>query len=387
MDILIIYPELDLNKPSGMDSNRLIHLEHISNNHEVDVWIVADGPDQSGKSYLENKGVNTLYSGTVPAGQHNILARSLLAEYSPIQRFSPLSNTLKKLTERDYDVVKVETIGLAPLIKAFADVPVVWSLVDSPSFRKYRLYKYYSNTKWRSKAYIEWKIAYRMEKNYSRYADAIHVVSKQEAEYLNNQFSNINACAIPVVLPKKFLSFPQVTKSENKIVVLGNRELPYIRNGIEEYILPALQNLSRSIEQLNVVFLGRGSMSIPESHSNFVKQPDWVDDYVRELAQASAAVVPDPVGSGIKNRTVQCLALGIPVVGTRYAFEGIEINPESVGYEVDTPEEFHIALDELLTNVELRNRMGEHGRKFAIERFKSNNIMNSWCSLYNRVSN
>lgn len=385
MDILALYPKLDLDHPVGMDRNRLLLLERLSRNNDVDVWITANGPTRAETGVLEDLGATVLHSNPAGVGQSKQLAQSLLAEHVPGDR-SVLANIPRSRTLQGYDIVHVETAGLAPLVKRFSDRPVVWSLVDSPSYRKARLYRYNSGTIRGGRQFIEWKVAQRLESRYGPYADAVHVVSEREATYLNDQYAGVRAHAIPVALPETFTDYPRNDSFENRVVVLGNRDVPYIQEGISEFVFPAVRDIAECIEDLQVILLGRGTMEIPERYSDIVHQPGWVDEYVDELARASVAVVPDPVGSGIKNRTVQSLALGLPVIGTRYAFEGIDINPSLVGSEFETPHELRDALKNILTDATTREQMGEHGQTFATNNFDPDNVTASWLELYQCIS-
>lgn len=386
MDILAIYPKLDVNRPVGMDVNRLIFLEKLSGENNIDVWIPANGPDCSQEEFFNEFGVNVVDSNPSTMGQSEILGRSLLAEYSPLHKTTALSSTSEKLETQEYDIIHIETAGLAPLVKKFSDTPVVWSLVDSPSFRKKRLYKYNSRSVRGFKQYLEYKTAQRVESRYSSYADVLHVVSEQEAEYLNARYPGVQTHDIPIALPDKFTDQPSVPDRENTIIVLGNRNVPYIREGIKKYVFPTLDHLSKTFDGLEVVLLGRGTMEIPDAFGDVVRQPGWVDDYTREVAKGSVAIVPDPIGSGIKNRTVQSMALGLPVIGTRYAFEGIKVDPELVGCKIDTASDVQTSIESLLANPEMRSAMGERGKKFANDNYNPDNIMASWRSLYHRIS-
>jgi len=385
MDILVVYPKLDLDRPVGMDKNRLLLLERLSRNHDVDIWVTANGPKPGETGMLENLDLNVLHTTSARVGQSKLLAQSLIAKHVP-EGCPVLTNIPRSRVGRAYDVVHIETAGLAPLIKRFSDRPVVWSLVDSPSYRKKRLYKYNTGTVREGRQFVEWKVAQRLESKYGPYADVVHVVSEREASYLNDQYAGIRARAIPVALPETVTNHSRNDRVKNRVAVLGNRDVPYIREGISEYVLPAVGDISEQIKDLQVVLLGRGTMEIPERYSDIVHQPGWVDEYIAELTQASVAVIPDPVGSGIKNRTVQSLALGLPVAGTRYAFEGIDIDPNLVGGKFNTPRELRNVLETVLTDATTRELMGERGRAFVTDRFDPDSVTTSWIEIYQYVS-
>jgi glycosyltransferase involved in cell wall biosynthesis len=382
MDILTIVPELNVERPTGMDINRLIQLEGLADEHAVDAWVVANGPEEY---TTEEPAANLRYSNTARVSQPGLLLQTLRSKHAPTDHLRP-ANIPSRRVAREYDVVHVEGVGLAPLIADFRDTPVVWSLVDAPSYRKRRLYEYTTSTVRTVVHFLEWKVAGRIEARYGPAAEAIHVVSEPEARYLNQRHSGVSAVSIPVALPDSFTNHSRSTASTNTVVVLGNRNFEDIREGIRTYLYPVLDDVSRCFDDIRVILLGQGSMDVPEANQDIVEQPGWVEDYGDTIADASVAVVTDPVGSGIKNRTVQALALGVPVVGTRYAFEGLDIDPDSIGREISSPPELFAALETVLNDEQMRETMSKRGRAFATENFARERIVRSWSDLYESVA-
>jgi glycosyltransferase involved in cell wall biosynthesis len=378
MDILAIFPELNIERPTGMDINRLIQVEGLAEDHVVDTWVVANGPESK---TVEKSALNIRYSNPAHATQKGLLSQALRSNYAPGDRFTP-ANIPDRETVGEYDLVHVEGVGLAPLVENFADTPVLWSLVDAPSYRKRRLYQYTTSPVRTVKHFFEWKMAECIEARYGPAAKAIHVVSDPEARYLEQRYPGVSVVSIPVALPDSFRNHPRSDASANTMVVLGNRNFEDIREGIRKYVFTELEDLSQRVEDLRVILLGQGSMDIPEACQDIVEQPGWVENYEDAIADATVAIVADPVGSGIKNRTVQALALGVPVVGTRYAFEGIEVEPGSVGREISSPAELTDAVETILTDDRAREAMSKRGREIATDRFHRAEILERWKTLY-----
>ena len=74
------------------------------------------------------------------------------------------------------------------------------------------------------------------------------------------------------------------------------------------------------------------------------------------------AVYPIRSGSGIQNKVLEAMASGTPVVGTPYALEGIELNPEEHAIMADKPEEFASRVVQLLSDAGLRRRLATNAR-------------------------
>lgn len=382
MDILAIFPELNIEQPTGMDINRILLVEGLAQDNSVDVWIVANGPDE----YIEDvSGANIIYSNTSGIPQSRMLLQALRSNFCSASMVQPEHIPDSQTTE-GYDIVHVEGVGLGPIVDELNTSTVVWSLVDSPSYRKRRLYRYSPSIPRKIWHYLEWIVANRVESRYGPCADVVHVVSETEAQYLNEHHPGLVAQAIPVALPEAFVNNPRSTVSTNRIAVLGNRNFEDICRGIRRYVYPVLEDLVDSNENIEIVMLGPGSIDVPDNYEDTVKQPGWVEDYVNVLAECTVAVVADPVGSGIKNRTIQSLALGVPVVGTCHAFEGLDVDPTSVGRQISTTSELFGAVQTIMNDDQLRESMSIRGRSWATERYEREEILGHWTSLYESLS-
>jgi glycosyltransferase involved in cell wall biosynthesis len=94
-----------------------------------------------------------------------------------------------------------------------------------------------------------------------------------------------------------------------------------------------------------------------------------VNDAVRELARARAAVVPLLAGSGTRFKILEAWAAGIPVVSTTIGAEGLPVREGENILLADSGPAFAEALTRLLASPSLRERMGMAGRRSQVEGF------------------
>jgi O-antigen biosynthesis protein len=73
------------------------------------------------------------------------------------------------------------------------------------------------------------------------------------------------------------------------------------------------------------------------------------------------SVAPLRFGAGVKGKINQSMALGVPVVATSVAAEGMELNDHEDILLADEPEDFARALVELYESEDLWNRLSENG--------------------------
>lgn len=100
------------------------------------------------------------------------------------------------------------------------------------------------------------------------------------------------------------------------------------------------------------------------SHPNVVVT-GHVEDIRAHLQRASVVVCPMVTGTGIKNKVLEAMALGRPVVTTPFGTQGISITP-GVQLSVEmSAEGFAARVIELLGSPELRQTMGHAARDFV----------------------
>lgn len=93
-----------------------------------------------------------------------------------------------------------------------------------------------------------------------------------------------------------------------------------------------------------------------------------VDSMVNELHQATVCVIPMRSGFGIKNKTLEALAAGVPVVGSDRALEGLNLDGQVV-LRANAVEEYAEAITQLLENPPLRQQLSAAGRQFIEQHY------------------
>ncbi|NDF60208.1 MAG: glycosyltransferase [Crocinitomicaceae bacterium] len=86
--------------------------------------------------------------------------------------------------------------------------------------------------------------------------------------------------------------------------------------------------------------------------TNSIKIHGKVDDVTSFLLNAGTLVAPITSGSGIRIKILECLALGVPVIGTKTALKGLE---ESPAFCVNSTDDYVTFSKELNSNVQLIN--------------------------------
>lgn len=95
----------------------------------------------------------------------------------------------------------------------------------------------------------------------------------------------------------------------------------------------------------------------------------YVEDINHYMNRASFFVAPLFVGSGIRIKILEALAMELPVIATSVAAEGIPASSENGIIIADSKEDFVSSIRHLLDNPDEARRLGLVGRKFAQDHF------------------
>ncbi|MGF1540733.1 MAG: glycosyltransferase family 4 protein [Pleurocapsa sp.] len=98
-----------------------------------------------------------------------------------------------------------------------------------------------------------------------------------------------------------------------------------------------------------------------------VKVTGRVPSIVEYLHQATVCIVPMRTGFGIKNKTLEAMAAGTPIVASDRGLEGLNTDNPPLALRANTVEEYITAISRLLDDVELRSKLS-YNAKQTIER-------------------
>lgn len=236
----------------------------------------------------------------------------------------------------------------------------------------------------------------RYERRHYRNFSRIHVVSDADCDYLLALDSHLDIEVIPISSGYSEQATTAAARLRAQgldlegqgptIAICGNLADAGINGGLNDFLDEVLPNLYRGIPGLRVRILGRG-ISEPMLHKiqscSAVEYAAYVEDFMAFLEAADVLLAPDRVGApGAKTRVVQAMALGLPVVGSPTAFEGIPMTSGIHGIVYQSSLECASALTQLLGDKALRVRLGESAAVLAVREYSLEAVAARYEALY-----
>ncbi len=100
-----------------------------------------------------------------------------------------------------------------------------------------------------------------------------------------------------------------------------------------------------------------------------VEVTGYVEDVRAYLGRAAVAVAPLRLARGVQNKVLEALAMGIPVVATPWAAQGIEGRPGHDYLVSDGAEELALEVCRILEDRELARQLARSGRRLVEDRY------------------
>lgn len=298
---------------------------------------------------------------------------------------------MRSVRSGGYDIIHLEAAAACGLARGLHRGQTVMSLVD-PQSRRYWRFSMHRKGLWKLAALAIASLAYVFEALLSRRGAVFHVVSVEDEHHLGQRSLPIETVCIPVSLPRtdhvRRLEPGSRLGRPLRVVVFADLRQVHMRDATEAFLSHVAAKIQVS-GAFEIEVLGRtdpgGSLS-EKAEVLGINIRTWVEDISAYLAAADIVVLPDTMGTGIKNRAIQAMALGRVTIGTRVAFEGIPIKQSHEAIIYDDAQQAIQALTALAASPDRMAEVGVRGQRFAAARYGVDAIAARWRNLYYQLS-
>jgi sugar transferase (PEP-CTERM/EpsH1 system associated) len=349
MNVLYICHRVPYPPNKGEKIRSFHQIQYLSKRHKVHVACLADEQDD-----LRHAKQLESYCASVDVAYRNktaarcLAALGLLAD-KPLSVAFFYSSELRRKIERRLrteaiDIIVVCSSAMAPYVWHVRDIPKVIDFVDVDS-EKWRLYAAYHPVPFSWLYQLEAKRLTRYEEVVARTFNCCIFISREEANLFQRRVNDR-----PIVVVSNGVDLKYFVPNRDKISSADEPSLLF--TGVMDYFpnVDAVQFFCREIfplvremvPQARFYVVGksptRGVRSLGSLPGVIVTGS--VPDVRPYLGRARVAVAPFRVARGVQNKVLEAMAMGLPVIGTSIAFQGIQAT-EGDGIRIaNDPESF-----------------------------------------------
>jgi polysaccharide biosynthesis protein PslH len=293
-----------------------------------------------------------------------------------------------KLAANDYDLAHVfGGVRVYEYFHPLRGLPAIITPYDSYSLYLKRLVESAHGRQLSLR--LEWDITKRIERwMFEPYRCAVFV-AEADAIYLKCLNPRLNTRVISNGIDLDYFRVQQVEREPATLLFTGNFEyVPNIDAAITlgSEILPKVQAQRPDARLLLVGNNPPPQMQALAANNPAITVTGYVDDLRPYLARGTAFVSALKIGAGIKNKVLEAMAMGLPVVATPLSVDGIAVQHEREVLVTDV-ENMADATLRLLGDAALRSQLAANGRALIESRYSWAHVAEQYERLYDAAIN
>jgi GT2 family glycosyltransferase/glycosyltransferase involved in cell wall biosynthesis len=358
----------------------------MSLKHEVSVLAFSDNQEE--RSYIPELEKMCKRLVVVDRKQHHdreSVIRHLPAPIS-VQFGDPKFGEILRemLGDDDYDVVQCEYVQMAyqmSVLRREVTVLTDHEVQHAAILQRMKM----EHSTWRKLRLIpEWMQWLEAEISLCRKFDQVVALTEEDAWSLQRFDPRLPVEVIPMGVDPDHFHPPESNGSGNSLVYVGNfRHEPNVDAALYlvNEILPRVRQRLPDVEVSLV-----GAWPPPEvqvlASKHGVTVTGWVNDLRPYLDRASMLVVPIRLGVGMRGKVLEAMAMGKAVAATPLACAGLKAQHGEHVWIAENVDEFANGIVTLLTDANLRRRLGDNGRQLVESRYSWNSAVTKQVATY-----
>jgi len=214
---------------------------------------------------------------------------------------------------------------------------------------------------------LEAKRLQQYERSVFDYYEYKTIISEQDRNYIFHPDRKHIQC-VPNGIDSTFFDYQSQQIATFDLVFVGNMSYPPNIDAAKYICSVLLPELSQS------KFLIAGASPHPSlqkiaQDSRQVELSGWVEDIKSAYCKGRIFIAPMMIGTGMQNKLLEAMALGIPCITTDLANNAIKAIHEESILVANTREELLSAIQELLNDPDKAQRIGKNGQAFVKENY------------------
>ena len=215
---------------------------------------------------------------------------------------------------------------------------------------------------------LEYKRLIRYEQAVFTYFDHCTIISEQDRDALPFPEKE-KVSVIPNGVDMDYFA-PRQQKPDTDILFAGNMGYPPNVMACQFLARDVLPILNSSMPDIKMTFSGaRPTTAVKILADKHVEITGWVDDMRSSYARTRIFVAPMMIGTGLQNKLLEAMSMGIPCITTALANNALGATPNEHILIAFSPLEFADAIKTLLENPQRAEELGKAGRAFIEDNY------------------
>lgn len=382
LSLLMVAPRLPVDHTNGVDLIAHHIVPRIAARHEVNLLAFQDRTQHTASS-SDLHGFASVQAIPVD-GRVTELIGALGADLArlPVRRLGRLDldaarEMLAAVERSGCDLIHVRTATMAPFVVSRTEGPRLLELVDSPTRAGDR-----SGRSGPDRTARRWFGRY-LERYCERF-DVCTTVAEADARAVRDHARGATVEVIPNGVDTNHFQARETHSPNVRVGLHGNFTFgPNARS--LAWFLDDVQPLLAATD-LEYWIIGPTSANEltgrADGRSHFT---GFVDDVRPYLGSLEVYLAPMVSGTGIKNKVLEAMAMGLPVVTTPLGVEALDVVNGEHCLITDSAAGFASAIERLLNDADERRRLGRAARQLVEQRYSWDTTAERYLELYDRL--
>lgn len=272
-----------------------------------------------------------------------------------------------------FDLVHVDTLGMTPHVRGLEGVPFVLNHHNVESQMMEQRARSESHALKRLYFRREAEKLARFERRVCSEASMNTVVSDLDERRLREVAGDVRVAVVENGVDTDFFR-PDMPPGHGKggLIFVGGMSWYPNRDAMIHFVRKVWPLLESDRRSRTLTVIGQNppeEVRALAGESRRVSAPGWVDDVRPQMDAASIYVCPIRRGGGTRLKILDALAMAKPLVATRFAVQGLELEEGRHYLAADEPEDYVRQIRRLEGDASLRRKLATEGRELVERRY------------------
>lgn len=286
----------------------------------------------------------------------------------------------------DINVVHFDLIYMAQYVNCIYDLSKVIAPNDINWLLWRDAFRLETNLIMKIKNLIHYFKVKRFEIDFYKKFDRCIVVTQKDEKEIRKYLPPLKISVIPIGVDFHYFQPDNQLSDSHRLIFTGVMSYKPNVDAMLYFCKEILPLVKDKIQDIKLYIIGRDpTREIIQLAKDEVVVTGYVEDIRPYIKEASVYVCPLRMGSGIKNKILEAMSIGIPIVATSLSVEGIEVVPGEHIIIANKPEEFAKNIIVLINDKKLRLSLRENARRLIEEKYNWEKVADEYGKIYEDI--